>query len=117
MPLPRITCLANRSRSRAGSASALSSWAYGWSPSPDRRRGHNIPAPDVSTQPYLPFARPTLDEATITSVAEVLRSGWITSGPKLRACEAALSEYAGGRHVRCVSSATAALELALRVCG
>ena len=71
----------------------------------------------MSTQPYLPFARPTLDEATITSVAEVLRSGWITSGPKLKAFEAALSEYAGGRHVRCVSSATAALELALRVCG
>ena len=71
----------------------------------------------MSTQPYLPFARPTLDEATIASVADVLRSGWITSGPKLKAFETALSEYAGGRHVRCVSSATAALELALRVCG
>ena len=71
----------------------------------------------MSTQPYLPFARPTLDEATIANVADVLRSGWITSGPKLKAFEAALSEYAGGRHVRCVSSATAALELALRVCG
>ncbi len=67
--------------------------------------------------PYLPFARPTLDEATIASVADVLRSGWITSGPKLKAFEAALSEYCGGRHVRCVSSATAALELALTVCG
>src|SRR5207344_2168208 len=76
-----------------------------------------FPEPDVSTQPYLPFARPTLDEATIASVSDVLRSGWITSGPKLKAFEAALSEYAGGRHVRCMSSATAALELALRVCG
>ncbi len=66
---------------------------------------------------YLSFARPALDEATIASVAEVLRSGWITSGPKLKAFEAALSDYVGGRPVRCVSSATAALELALNVCG
>src|SRR5450432_2063788 len=71
----------------------------------------------MSAPPFLPFARPTIDEATIASVADVLRSGWITSGPKLKAFEAALSAYVGGRHVRCVSSATAALELALKVCG
>jgi dTDP-4-amino-4,6-dideoxygalactose transaminase len=71
----------------------------------------------VSELPLLQFARPALDEATIASVADVLRSGWITSGPKLKAFEAALSEYVGGRPVRCVSSATAALELALKVCG
>jgi dTDP-4-amino-4,6-dideoxygalactose transaminase len=72
---------------------------------------------NVSALPYLQFARPALDEATIASVADVLRSGWITSGPKLKAFEAALSKYVGGRPVRCVSSATAALELALKVCG
>jgi dTDP-4-amino-4,6-dideoxygalactose transaminase len=66
---------------------------------------------------YLPFARPTLDEATIADVGDVLRSGWITSGPKVKAFEAALGELAGGRPVRVVSSATGALELALRVCG
>jgi dTDP-4-amino-4,6-dideoxygalactose transaminase len=71
----------------------------------------------MSALPYLPFARPTLDEATIADVAAVLRSGWITSGPKLKAFEAALSEFVSGRPVRCVSSATAALELALNVCG
>ena len=71
----------------------------------------------MSALPYLQFARPTLDEATIASVADVLRSGWITSGPKLKEFEAALSRYVGGRPVRCVSSATAALELALNVCG
>ena len=65
----------------------------------------------------LPFARPTLDEATIADVAEVLRSGWITSGPKVAAFEAALSVAAGGRPVRVVSSATAALEIALQVAG
>jgi dTDP-4-amino-4,6-dideoxygalactose transaminase len=67
--------------------------------------------------PYLPFARPTLDEATAADVADVLRSGWITSGPKVKAFEAALSTLAGGRHVRVVSSATGALEIALRLCG
>jgi dTDP-4-amino-4,6-dideoxygalactose transaminase len=71
----------------------------------------------MSTLPYLSFARPLLDEATIAVVGDVLRSGWITSGPKLKAFESALSEYCGGRPVRCVSSATAALELALNVCG
>jgi dTDP-4-amino-4,6-dideoxygalactose transaminase len=65
---------------------------------------------------FLPFARPTLDEATIQSAADVLRSGWITSGPQLAAFEQALSEYCGGRLVRAVNSATAALEIALQIC-
>ena len=67
--------------------------------------------------PYLPFARPTLDEDTISGVVEVLRSGWITTGPQVRAFEAALSDYLGGRPVRVLNSATAALELALQLCG
>jgi dTDP-4-amino-4,6-dideoxygalactose transaminase len=71
----------------------------------------------MSPLPHLPFARPTLDEATIADVAAVLRSGWITSGPKVAAFEAALSELVRGRPVRVVSSATAALEIALRVAG
>ncbi len=66
---------------------------------------------------FLPFARPTIDEATIAAVAEVLRSGWITSGPKLKAFETVLSHRYGGRPVRALNSATAALELALRLCG
>jgi dTDP-4-amino-4,6-dideoxygalactose transaminase len=71
----------------------------------------------LSTLPYLPFSRPSLDESTIADVAAVLRSGWITSGPQVKAFEAALSAYVGGRPVRVVSSATAALEIALRLCG
>ncbi|MFO1313464.1 MAG: DegT/DnrJ/EryC1/StrS aminotransferase family protein [Burkholderiales bacterium] len=71
----------------------------------------------MSNPDYLPFARPTLDEATIADVGSVLRSGWITSGPKVKAFEAGLSELAGGRPVRVLSSATGALEIALRVCG
>lgn len=66
---------------------------------------------------FLPFTRPSIDEATIAAVGDVLRSGWITTGPKARELEAALSAYVGGRPVRVVTSATAALEMALRVAG
>ncbi len=65
----------------------------------------------------LPFARPTLDEETIQGVVEVLRSGWLASGPKVAEFEAALSEYLGGRPVRTQTSATASLEMALLACG
>ena len=67
--------------------------------------------------PYLPFARPTLDEDTIHGVAEVLRSGWITTGPQVKKFETALSDYLGDRPVRTLNSATAALEVALQLCG
>jgi len=66
---------------------------------------------------FLPFTRPNIDEATIAAVSEVLRSGWITTGPKAREFEAALSARVGGRPVRVVTSATAALEMALRLAG
>ncbi|MEY3201460.1 MAG: hypothetical protein RIR70_1010 [Pseudomonadota bacterium] len=63
----------------------------------------------------LPFTRPTIDEATIADVAAVLRSGWLTTGPKCREFEAALSDFFGGRAVRLANSGTATLELALRL--
>jgi len=65
----------------------------------------------------LPFTRPTIDEETIAAVAEVLRSGWLASGPKVAELEAALSAYFGGRPVRTQTSATAGLEMALLACG
>jgi dTDP-4-amino-4,6-dideoxygalactose transaminase len=67
--------------------------------------------------PFLPFSRPTIDEATIAAVGEVLRSGWITSGPKVAAFEAQLSEYFGGRPVRTFNSGTCTMEIALRIAG
>lgn len=66
---------------------------------------------------FLPFTRPTIDEPTISAVGEVLRSGWITSGPKVLEFEGALSRYLSGRPVRAVSHGTAALEIALAACG
>lgn len=65
---------------------------------------------------YLPFTRPQIDEATIEGVAEVLRSGWITSGPRVKEFESALSSYFGGRPVRAVNSATGGMEMALQLC-
>jgi len=66
---------------------------------------------------FLPFTRPSLDEETIQGVVEVLRSGWITSGPKVKEFEAALSAHCGGRPVRVLSSATAGMEIALQLLG
>ena len=64
---------------------------------------------------FLPFSRPTIDEATIASVGDVLRSGWITTGPKVQEFEKQLSEYFGGRPVRTFNSGTCTMEIALRI--
>ncbi|MEB0134741.1 DegT/DnrJ/EryC1/StrS aminotransferase family protein [Actimicrobium sp. CCC2.4] len=69
------------------------------------------------TQPFLPFSKPTIDEATIAAVGDVLRSGWLTSGPKVQAFEAQLSAYFGGRPVRTFNSGTCTMEIALRIAG
>lgn len=67
--------------------------------------------------PYLPFTRPDIDEETIKGVTEVLRSGWITSGPQVKAFEAKLSEHCGGRPVRVFNSGTCTMAIALRIAG
>ena len=73
--------------------------------------------PSVSALPFIPFTRPTIDEETIAGVAEVLRSGWITSGPQVKSFEAKLSAYFGGRPVRVFNSGTCTMEIALRIAG
>lgn len=60
------------------------------------------------------FAPPRIDEKTIEAVAETLRSGWITTGPKTKLLEKKISEYCGAEQTLCLNSATAGLELALR---
>jgi dTDP-4-amino-4,6-dideoxygalactose transaminase len=66
---------------------------------------------------YLKFASPILDEATVDGVAEVLRSGQLTSGPWVQRFEHELSAFCGGRPARALTSATAAIEVALQLCG
>jgi dTDP-4-amino-4,6-dideoxygalactose transaminase len=65
---------------------------------------------------FLPFTKPFIDEDTIAGVGEVLRSGWITSGPHVKAFEGQLSHLCGNRPVIALNSGTAALEMALRLC-
>jgi dTDP-4-amino-4,6-dideoxygalactose transaminase len=65
---------------------------------------------------YLKFASPVLDESTIAGVGDVLRSGQLTSGPWVRRFEQDLSAFCGGRPTRVLTSATAAIEVALQLC-
>ncbi|MGG1943649.1 DegT/DnrJ/EryC1/StrS aminotransferase family protein [Trinickia sp. NRRL B-1857] len=69
------------------------------------------------TLSFLPFVRPEIDEETIAGVADVLRSGWITTGPQNQAFEEQLSAFCGGRPVRTFNSGTATLEIGLRIAG
>ncbi|CAM2145441.1 UDP-4-amino-4-deoxy-L-arabinose aminotransferase [Pararobbsia alpina] len=69
------------------------------------------------SEPFIPFVKPEIDEETIAGVVDVLRSGWITTGPQNQKFEAALSEYVGGRPVRTFNSGTATLEIGLRIAG
>jgi dTDP-4-amino-4,6-dideoxygalactose transaminase len=62
---------------------------------------------------FLPFALPSIGEEEIAEVVDSLRSGWITSGPKVKRFEAEFSQYIGCRHAIAVNSCTAALHIAL----
>jgi len=73
-------------------------------------------SPQTTTH-FLPLTRPAIDDETIAGVAEVLRSGWLTSGPQVKAFEAKLSAYCGGRPVRVFNSGTCTMEIALRIAG
>lgn len=72
----------------------------------------------MSPQKFLPFALPDIGEEEIAAVVEVLRSGWITTGPKTQQFERKFGEYLGPR-LDCVAvnSATAGLHLALESIG
>lgn len=63
------------------------------------------------------FSPPDITESEISEVAEALRSGWITTGPRTKLLEKKLAEYCHTNKVVCLSSATAAEELNLRVLG
>lgn len=65
----------------------------------------------------IPFSPPDITELEIQEVAEALRSGWITTGPRTKELEKKLAEYCHTNKVVCLNSATAAEELNLRVLG
>lgn len=65
----------------------------------------------------IPFSPPDISELEINEVAEALRSGWITTGPRTKELERRLATYCHTSKVVCLNSATAAEELNFRVCG
>ena len=66
---------------------------------------------------FLPFSRPSITEKEIAAVGDVLRSGWITTGPKCSEFERKFCEYVGCHGAVALSSATAGMHLMLRVLG
>ena len=65
----------------------------------------------------IPFSPPDISELEIQEVAEVLRSGWITTGPKTKELERKIASYCGVNKCVCLNSQTACAEMALRVLG
>ena len=66
-------------------------------------------------QKKIPFSPPDISEKEIANVVEVLRSGWITTGPKVAEFEKKISEYCAAKYAVALSSATAGMELILKV--
>ena len=66
---------------------------------------------------FLSFQPPAVGEEEIEAVAETLRSGWLTSGPRAEELERRFAEYVGARHAVALSSGTAAMHLSLVAAG
>ena len=69
---------------------------------------------DPKALPHLPFSRPCISEAAALEVADVVRSGWITSGPKVLQFEKDFCAYTGAANAVAMCSATAGLDLAVQ---
>lgn len=65
----------------------------------------------------IPFSPPDMSEAEIAEVADALRSGWITTGPKTKEFERQIALYVGTEKAVCLNSATSCMEMALRLIG
>lgn len=65
----------------------------------------------------IPFSPPDMSQAEIDAAAEVLRSGWITTGPNTKKFEREIAAYCGTERAVCLNSATACMELTLRLFG
>ena len=65
----------------------------------------------------IPFSPPDITEEEIKEVADALRSGWITTGPRTKKLEAKVADFVGSERCVCLNSQTACAELALRLIG
>lgn len=66
---------------------------------------------------FLPFGLPSIGEEEIAEVVDSLRSGWVTTGPKVKRFEADFADYVGCRHAIALNSCTAGLHIALTALG
>lgn len=71
----------------------------------------------MTVRKNIPFSPPDMSEREITLVSEALRSGWITTGPRTKEFEKTIAEYCHTNKAVCLNSATACMELILRVLG
>jgi len=74
------------------------------------------PSPPSSLLPassYIPYGKQSIDEKDVAAVCSVLRSDWLTTGPKVAEFEQAVADYAGAKYAVAVSSGTAALHAAM----
>ena len=69
------------------------------------------------SEAFLPFSRPSIGDEEIAAVEQVLRSGWITTGPKNQALEEHFANYFGCRHAVALSSATGGMHITLLALG
>ncbi len=65
----------------------------------------------------IPFSPPDITDAEIEEVIKAMKSGWITTGPRTKEFERKIAEFVGVNKAACLNSATAAMELTLRVLG
>lgn len=65
----------------------------------------------------IPFSPPDITDDEINEVVDTLKSGWITTGPKVKQFEKGIANYVGVNRAVCLNSATAAMELTLRILG
>src|SRR2546426_450291 len=115
-------------RAAAGRPGLEHSWPWGGAASRRsgalpvlRRKFDATPRSRLSSEPrrttMLGFQPPAIGEEEIAAVAETLRSGWLTTGPKAAELERRFAEYVEAEHVLAVASRTAALHLSLLAVG
>jgi dTDP-4-amino-4,6-dideoxygalactose transaminase len=70
-----------------------------------------------SGPPFVPLARPDMGEAELSAIADVLASGWLTTGPRVKTFEHAFAQHVGAAEAVALNSCTAGLHLSLMACG
>ena len=71
----------------------------------------------IAVKPFVEFSRPAIGEEELAAVADAMRSGWLSCGPRVKEFESHFARFVGARHAVAVNSCTAALHLSLLASG